>query len=68
MARWDLINYLMYLFRERAAKHLKFLFLTPKGSLYNLYYSHSYYPDYFVWGFLFLTTHCTWKTPTIPTF
>ena len=48
-----------------------FLVLTLKGSLFSLYYCHSYYPAYLVWD-LFLTTHCdkfcTWKSPTIPTF
>ena len=48
-----------------------FLVLTPKGSLFSLYYCHSYYTAYLVWH-LFLTTHCdkfcTWKSPTIPTF
>ena len=33
------------------------LVLTPKGSLFSLYYFHSYYPAYLVWN-LFLTTHC----------
>ena len=48
-----------------------FLVLTPKGSLFSLYYFHCYYPAYLVWN-LFLTTHCdkfcTWKSPAIPTF
>ena len=57
-AHSDLIDYLMYLFRERAAKHLKFLFLTPVDSLFSFYICHSYYPAYLVYSFLFLTTHC----------
>ena len=60
----------MIFFREHAAKHHFFSF-TEKGSLFSLYYFHSYYPAYLVWN-LFLTTHCdkfcTWKSPAIPTF
>ena len=59
-----------FFFRKHAAKH-HYLVLTPKGSLFSLYYCHSYYPAYLVWN-LFLSTHCdkfcTWKSPTIPTF
>ena len=55
-------------FREHAAKHVFFSF---KGSLFSLYYFHSYYPADLVWN-LFLTTHCdkfcTWKSPAITTF
>ena len=69
-ARSHLINKLMIFFREHAAKN-QFFSLAPKGSLFSLYYCHSYHPAYLVWN-LFLTTHCdkfcTWKSPTIPTF
>ena len=58
-------------FREHAAITSVFLVLTPKGSLFSLYYFHSYYPAYLVWN-LFLTTHCdkfcTWKSPASTTF
>ena len=52
-------------------QNINILVLTPKGSLFSLYYWHSYYSAYLVSN-LFLTTHCdkfcTWKSPTIPTF
>ena len=58
-------------FQGARCKTSFFLVLTPKGSLFSLYYFHSYFPAYLVWN-LFLTTHCdkfcTWKSPAIPTF
>ena len=60
-----------FFFSGSTLQNIKFLVLTPKGSLFSLYYCHSYYPAYLVWN-LFLTTQCdkfcTWKSPTIPTF
>ena len=44
-------------FQGARCKTSNFLVLTPKGSLFSLYYCHSYYPAYSVWD-LFLTTHC----------
>ena len=45
-------------------QNINFLVLTPKGSLFSVFYCHSYYPAYLVWN-SFLTTHCdkfcTWK-------
>ena len=58
-------------FQGPRCKNIYFLVLISKGSLFSLYYCHSYYPAYLVWNLL-LTTHCdkccTWKSPTIPTF
>ena len=58
-------------FSGRTLQNIIFLVLTPKGSLFRLFYCHSYYHAYLVWN-IFLTTHCdkfcTWKSPTIPTF
>ena len=70
LARSDLIN-LLIIFSGSTLQNIIFLVLTPKGSLFSLYYCYSYYPAYLVWN-LFLTTHCdkfcTWKSPTIPSF
>ena len=70
LAHSDLINQLI-IFSGSTLQNIKFLVLTPKGSLFSLYYCHSYYPAYLMWN-LFLTTHCdkfcTWKSPAIPTF
>ena len=70
LARSDLIKQLM-IFSGSTLQIISFLVWTPKGSLFSLYYCHSFYPAYLVWN-LFLTTHCdkfcTWKNPTIPTF
>ena len=56
-------------FQGARCKTSFFLVLTQKGSLFSLYYCHSYYPAYLVWN---LFTHCdkfcTWKSPTIPSF
>ena len=58
-------------FQGARCKNSIVLVLTPKGSLFSLYYFHSYYPAYLVWN-LFLTTYCdifcTWKSPAITTF
>ena len=60
-----------FFFSGSTLQNINCLVLTPKGSLFSLYYCHSYYSAYFV-GNLFLTTHCdkfcTWKSPTIPSF
>ena len=64
-------NKLTHFFSGSTLQNIIFLVLTPKGSLFNLYYCHIYYPAYLMWN-LFFTTHCdkfcTWKSPTIPTF
>ena len=44
-------------FQGARCKTSFFLVLTPEGSLFRLYYFHSYYPAYLVWN-AFLTTHC----------
>ena len=44
-------------FFRSTLQNINFLVLTPKGSLFSLYYCHSYYPAYLAWN-LFLTTHC----------
>ena len=59
------------IFSGSTLQNIIFLVLIPKGSLFSLYYCHSYYPAYLVRN-LFLTTRCdkfcTWKSPTTPTF
>ena len=75
LARSKLINLLMFFcflfFSGSTLQNIKCLVLIPKGSLFILYYCHSYFPAHSVWN-IFLTTHCdkfcTWKSPTIPTF
>ena len=44
------------IFFQGARCKTSFFFLAPKGSLFSLYYFHSYNPAYLEWN-LFLTTH-----------
>ena len=49
-------------FQGAAAKHHFFSF-SPKGSLFSLYYCHSYYPAYLVWNLFFYTNNPYFFTP-----